>query len=38
MDVGQKGLAHYHGDVFIGRGVGLCAGALGVGGGGWGGI
>lgn len=31
MDVGQKGLAHYHGDVFIGRGVGLCEGEFRVG-------
>lgn len=30
-DVGQKGLAHCHGDVFIGRWVGLCEGEFGVG-------
>lgn len=31
MDVGQKGLAHHHGDVFIGRGCAYVRGAFGVG-------
>lgn len=29
MDVGQKGLAHYHGDVFIVVGVSSCEGEFG---------